>query len=217
MDALLTTVADVVHRLEGAPPVDKPAPFTAEHVCGNCLHRRLAAPANKVLTSQFGTWDDIAADVNGKRWLCVACAWAYRATGYRRAATLITPDHAHHPTWTQLRETLTRPIPHTVAIVVPLSGKRLVLPRAQWGRVAVDGATITWTPALRTQMLAATRLRTLGVIERALPEPSPPFAVLTSTPPDQHDTIRSLWRVLDPARGDKRMLTLMQKLSREAA
>lgn len=121
-----------------------------------------------------------------------------------------------HPTVASLRDTLLcKQIPATTAVIIPVSGKRLVLPRAQWGKVAFDGGVIEWTRRDYTILRTATDFRDQGVGERELLEPSPPIRLLLSADPATHDNLFGRWQTLDTLRNDKVRAPLFLALSRK--
>lgn len=217
------SVTKAVYQFEGNPSVDKPVTFDHESVCGNCEKPSLTAPAGKVLTSQFGSWDAIIEAPQGGRWLCDACAWAYRAVAYRRAPAIITSEEAgsglggrvRWATKADLVDALSQPTPSNMALSIPLSGKKMVLPAARWGMVATDTKRFRWSPRNHRQLQAALELRGLGLGEPALAGPSPPYYLLDKTDPAQHPRIKELWDVLRPVRDDKTMLPFIQNVSRK--
>lgn len=119
------------------------------------------------------------------------------------------------PTRAGLVSALSGPVGTDVAICVPLSGKKVVLPTAQWGKVASDARVISWTPRHLRQLRAAVALREMGVGEPDLADDAPPFYLLSRTDPSEHAEITRMWRVLDPLRSDKTLLPLFLHLSRK--
>lgn len=221
------SVTEAVYQLERNPPVDKPVTFDHEAVCGNCSRFTETAPAGKVLTPQFGSWDTITEATTGGRWLCQPCAWAYRAVPYRRAPTIVTCGtsgeedgkglgaRVEWATNADLLDALDHPTDSRTALVIPLSGKKIVLPKAQWGMVATDTKVFRWSPRNRRQLRAAAELRAMKVGEASLAEDSPPFYLLDKTDPTEHARIKELWAVLAPVRADKTMLPFIQKITRK--
>lgn len=216
------SVTAAVYQHEGKPSVDKPVTFDSDALCGTCRERAQTAPAHLILTSQFGSWDAIIVDPKtGARWLCAACAWAWRAVKYRQKATIVRLSEdgdvsVEHPPLTGLLDALDGPIPLNVAISVPLSKKKAVLPTARWGQVAFDTMRTTWTPRMLRQLRAARHLRARGVAEPDLLADSPPGYLLAKVDtPEEHDLVVRLWRALDPVRHDKTFMPLLLTLSRK--
>jgi hypothetical protein len=187
-------------------------------MCGNCNRIAAVTPASKVLTSRFGSWDDIAVCSTGGRWLCEPCAWTYMDVGLRRAPYLISSAGAgRFVDQEEVQAMLSNPIGNDVALLFPVGGKRIVAPRAQWGRVAVDHAALTWSRRHATALAAAVELRGYGFGEKSLAESSPPFHVLLTVPVEKHPQVQALWRVLRETREDKTMCPTILKMSRLVA
>lgn len=209
-------VTEALYRAEGKPVLDKAGEPREGLSCGNCRARTTVVSAGSVLTSRFGSWDDIIVGAEGERFLCLPCAWTYRSVPLRRSVTLVTtgPSLAR-PTGAQVRTLLQGPLPADVALIVPLSGKRIVAPRARWGQVAVDTGPFTWSASHARLLRLAVRLRGWGFGEKAMAESAPPFEILSRIRLDAHDDIRGAWREFEPARADKTMLGCYLRLSRE--
>lgn len=212
------SVTEALYQARGCPPLDKPVVFETQRTCGNCQRLRDTAPAKRVLTSQFGSWGDIIQDPKGGRWLCLPCASTYRATDVRRRTSIIRQHGSLEcADLGTLRAMLSNPIPADVAVVVPLSGKRLIAPRAQWGTVITDTCLLKWSSRHKRLMDHAVTLREMGFTETGLRAPSPPFVVLSGLPVDQHAQVRSMWRDLKTVREDKTLLPFYLFLSRKVA
>lgn len=182
--------------------------------CGNCLQRAECAKAADVLTWKFGSWDDVQAD-DGGRWLCLPCAWAYREARYRRSISMVHGDALVQwptpKTWTSML--LSGPLPLDVALVVPVGGKRVVLPRAQWGKVATDGRTFTWSPRHKRVLEAGVALLQVGASRQSLREAGPPFWLVKEAGERLPiKELHRLWRGFNPARKDKVMLEMYLRL-----
>lgn len=196
--------------------MDKPVTFETFRLCGNCLSRRKVGPAQRILTSQFGSWDDVVQDPEGGRWLCLPCASTYRATDLRRRTSIIHQDGTlDRPDLIALRAVLNRPIEPTTAIIVPLSGKKIIAPRATWGRLVTDTCTMQWTARHKRLLGYGVALREMGFSESALREESPPFVVLAELPVEEHARVRDMWREWKVIREDKTVLPLFLFLSRK--
>lgn len=209
-------VTEALYQAEGNPVLDKAGEPQIGSRCGNCRRRVLTVKASSVLTSRFGSWDDIAVEPDGGRYLCFPCAWTYRCVPLRRTVTLVTAEPSlTHPSGVEVRTLLSRALTAQESLIVPLSGKRIVAPRARWGQVTVDSKSFTWSPSHRRLLLLATQLRGWGFRERGLLEPSPPFETLSRIEVGLHEEIRSAWSAFEPARDDKTLIGLYLRLSRE--
>ena len=210
-------VSEALYHAKGNPPLDKPVTFGGPHLCGSCRRITDTAPAGKVLTSQFGSWDDVVQDPEGGRWLCLPCASVYRDPTYRRRTHVVKMDGTvKHLETTTLREYLRAPIPPDVSLIVPLSGKRIIAPRAKWGSLTTDTGTVHWMAAHKRAMEAGIALREWGFPESSLREGSPPHGIIMKMPFSEHGKVRETWRVFDFARNDKIILPLMLFLSRKS-
>lgn len=210
-----SSLSETAYQSAGKPRLNKPVFFEIERLCGSCRRVQDVAPAKKILTSQFGSWEDIVTDPRGGRWLCLPCAWAYRDISVRRKPSLISADTMTHPSVKELREgVLTGPIPADTAVVIPTSGKRVLLPKAHRGALTFDGGVISWTRRDRTLLDVAVSLRARGIGEKELMESSPPIRVLLDTDPAEHEDIFTQWSTLTPLRRDKVRAPLFLLLSR---
>lgn len=204
-----------VYRAMGNPPVNKPVTFDHNGQCGTCRRTTGVCPAGGILTSQFGTWDEIAASHDGKRWLCMECAALWRNIELRRRRFQLSTDGAliDFPDLVDLTDILTKPLPPTVLVSAPISGKRIVAPTVAWGHVATDGRVLAWDRTWASRLATAVRLRRLGVsLVAIMKDPSIPFAVLAAAPPSTHAELQRDWRLLDPIRADKTVHPLMRGL-----
>lgn len=210
------TTTEALYQARGKPPLDKPVVFETFRLCGNCLSRKDVGKAHKILTSQFGSWDDVTQDPEGGRWLCLACASTYRAQDLRRRTSVIHQDGTlERPDLGGLRDVLSRPIPADVSVIIPLSGKKIIAPRAKWGQVVTDTCGLTWSARHKRLMGYGVALREMGFSEAALREESPPFVVLVDLPVEQHADVRHMWREFAVIRTDKTLLPLFLFLSRK--
>ena len=208
-------VTEAVYQVEGKGDLGKPVDFDATANCGNCHRRTTVARAATVLTSRFGSWDDIVPDPNGGRWLCFPCAWCYRTPELRRTPVLVTQTPTvERPDATTLLSVLARPIPTDTTVIVPVNGKRIVAPRARWGSLTSDRGPTTWRGRHYQMLTAVNRLHDLGIWEKSLADPAPPWAALEALNTERHAEVRQLWALLKPARDDKTLLPLLQTLGR---
>lgn len=210
-----SSLSAVAYQSAGRPPLNKPVSFDIERLCGSCRTVQTVAPAKRILTSQFGSWGDIVTDPSGGRWLCLPCAWAYRDITMRRKSSVIDADGMTHPSVRELREgVLAGPIPVNTAVVVPISGKKVLLPRARRGALTFDGGVGPWTHRDRTLLDVAVSLRARDIGEKELLSPSPPIRVLLNTDPATHEDLFAQWSLLAPLRKDKVRAPLFLHLSR---
>lgn len=127
----------------------------------------------------------------------MACSWAYRGKGLRSCIGLVTRE----PSWCQLscasaREVLDVALPHDAALIVPLRGRKHLLPSASWGRVSVDDAQLSWTKWDAARLQAVQRLRAQGFGPKMLSAAAPPWPVLRRLPPQTWDGVVADWEAL---------------------
>lgn len=211
------SVIEVLYHAAHKPDLSKKVPF-GEGFCGRCHQRKRVAEASKVLSSRFGSWDWITPDTESKRrFLCHPCAWSYRETRLRRYATLIRREGGavHHPTGPELRQVLSGPLPPTVAILLPVAGKKAVAPMGAWGLIAADHGRMEWTRGLAKSLGRLMILKRLGASETALASPEIPGQLIDSLPPEEWLRAHEAWRALAPLRSDKTVLPALLRLTRE--
>lgn len=215
----MVPVSATAYHKAGKPALRKTVRWEPARRCSACHEDGEAAPAAQVLSVHFGSWEDLVPDPKtGDRWLCPACAWAYTDPSLRRVPVIVhaDTDDVETPDPDELASYLTqhRPLPGTVAVSAPLSGKRSILPRARWGYLVTDSGLVAWGPR-HARWLTLTRwLRTCGFGERSLTDRSPRAAVLDGLDPASHTEVREAWRALDTPRRDPAMLPLLLRLSR---
>lgn len=204
----------VAWQFEGKPECGKPGlVWNAGIRCGSCHLVAECTPARKALSTNFGSWDDISPGPDGLRWLCRACAWAYRHTAARYAPIEVTAARYAELSWQQLGDRLLRgAIPTGTAYSVPLGGKRWVLPRAKWGRVCTDYGVVPWGLALTSALQSVREMRTAGCKEGQLRAKAPPIGV-GRTVEDQLLVSRN-WDATHAYRNSPTLWMLLVKASR---
>lgn len=178
--------------------------FTQTIPAGWCARCGQAGPLRatfSVISKTFTAFDEWVSPSGPG--LCPACTWGFDTTVLRAAPHLVTRTHGLRAlTRTQVRHVLSGgALPVDAALAVPLRpGRKHLLPRATWGQVTVDDATITWTTRDSTLIGVLGRLRAHGFGSRMLTEPAPPFAQLRRCPQAQWPHIMSDWPRLKPWR-----------------
>lgn len=197
--------ADIVWTASGRPgcgPKEKTLTWARNGVCGQCVQRdgREVTLARKVMSHNFGSWDDIATTTDGLQWLCRTCAWAYKdATIRSHVYRIETGGAVVDLDWPDLvAEIRESQIPTTVAYCVPIGGKRIVLPRTRWGMLATDHGTVHWQAHHARTLCMVCDLRALGCTESALLSKSMPIG--TGATPHQQAHSSQLWDNLAIAR-----------------
>ena len=169
----------------------EPAAVSTVGVCCRCGQTVPVQSISSVVSAKFTGFDLLGAGDG----LCRGCAWAF-STPARRLVLSITATAATLLDTASLFDSLLRPSGSS-AIVVPLSGRKHVLPYAQWGTVRVDDINLTWQPSDVHRLRIVADLRLLGAPATSLPGSAPPARWLTSRHPSAWEAIDRQWRQLD--------------------
>ena len=181
----------------------RPTPPTAElpeqgEWCCCCGATDVALVAALSVVSRKFT--DADSWVYGGDWLCVACGWTYGTAELRRSVYLIDQ---HRPAHTvveraELGEMLAAgPLPADRIAVIPVRGRRHILPTARWGHVCTDDTAIRWDDAAVSLLTDLRWLRTQpGLRAVMLAEPVPPMPVIRALPADQWPRLLEAWDAL---------------------
>ncbi len=185
----------------GTPVPAIASPQAGQQWCASCGNRSIPlSPAHTVVSRKFTAADTWA---YGGHMLCAACAWSYTTARLRRSVYRIDQ---HPPSLVDVdRATLGKrlastPLPTASAVVIPVRGRRHILPTAQWGHVCTDDTQLRWDDDAVTLMRTLRRLRT-RIRARALHESVPPLAALRATASTtEHRDLWRDWQSLDPWR-----------------
>lgn len=155
-------------------PVPTGAPMNKTGTCDRCgAYSEAASRVKVVVSDKFTGWADYTQHAD-PLW-CVACTWAHttsevRTRGWRIGGTRTV--EANGPT---LFTELDNPLSSHVAITVPLSRHKHILPSARWGVVTTDDRTLVWTATEVMRLRSVAWLRLHGFSEAALFETVPRF------------------------------------------
>lgn len=169
--------------------------------CARCARVAPVAPVRQVVSKNFTSWDGWRA--RGMDGLCAACVWAYDAPDLRQHPHLVesNPPRLRRLDGAALGTVLSRPVGSTSSVVVPLRRGRVhLLPTAQWGRVTVDHASLSWTAADVARMATVRRLQEQGFGSVMLAEPAPAYGVMRRLPAQRWAQVLADWAQLDPWR-----------------
>ncbi|WP_262338972.1 hypothetical protein [Gordonia sp. CNJ-863] len=200
MPSLAGSPAFTAWHAAGAPEPAVAASDTARGGvwCAACGTDELAMlAATQVVSRKF---TDLESWVYGGDWLCAACAWTYATAELRRTVYVVDQQPPARTVFE--RPALGRllaagPLPADRMVVVPVRGRRHILPTARWGHVCTDDTQVRWDDAAVDLLLALRWLRTLpGIRAVMLTDPAPPIAVLRATPSEQWSMILERWDVL---------------------
>lgn len=110
-------------------------PETGDRACGRCGRRGCAVvPCRQVISRKFTAFDDWIAP-GGE--LCQVCAWGLTASGLRSTPLAIEDGQTRELAGPELAALLSRPVDTHTAVVLPLRGRKHLLPAARWGHVVV--------------------------------------------------------------------------------
>lgn len=190
MNTMLDPVA-VAYRQHGTTTPDK---SLTDGLCCRCGMSRRLVPTRSVVSAKFTGFDEFQTGQG----LCISCAWAF-STAARRLTLNITPKGSTLLDTPSLYDRLLRPS-HSAALVVPLSGRKHVLPYARWGTVRVDDINIVWRASDVGRLKLVAELRERGASAPTLAEPTPPWKWLSSQPRELWEATHRQWHELDPWR-----------------
>lgn len=123
--------------------------------CGRCNQEQSLKLLREILSSNFTGWEQVDPASQG---LCPSCAWAYQESLLRTNPIHITHGTASWVRKDELVAILSKPLPLSDSITLPIRGQKHLLPSAKWGAVTSDSGTISWNDEsahlLRTMVLA---------------------------------------------------------------
>lgn len=165
-------------------------------LCGRCQSLERLTAFENIISNNFTGWGAVDPSALG---LCDPCAWGYRDPIIRTMPTIIHSDgRAIIATPEQLCFILSMSLSPDVAVSVPDSQNKYILPSAAWGMVVSDDGPLSWrsTEAGLTKVVVS--LRALDIEEKEFLEPAPParavFALATDT--DRMIELLDLWAKL---------------------
>ena len=128
--------------------------------------------------------------------LCSACTWAYRAPELRRSAHLVVcgQQPVLRPLDSSaLFEALSQPVGPHIAVTVPRSGRKHLLPSARCGRVFLDDVALPWTRADAARLGVMNEVRLLGASDADLRQPAPPWPLIQAAGPKGQARLVQAW------------------------
>lgn len=181
----------------------RPAPPTAglpEQGEWCCCCGATDLPLVAALSVVSRKFTDAESWVYGGDWLCAACGWAYGTADLRRSVYLVDQHRAARTVVerAELGELLAAgPLPAGQMAVVPVRGRRHILPTARWGHVCTDDTAVRWDDAAVALLTDLRWLRTLpGVRAAMLTDPVPPMTLMRTLPADQWPRLLKAWDAL---------------------
>jgi hypothetical protein len=193
--------------------VEAPAAPTGD-LCSRCHNTPGVFLVRQVVSAQFGGWDLIAGPHAAATW-CVACCWAHTTPELRsRPWTVQTgPSRTSQGAGGVAEMLRTGPLAPTVAVIVPISRHKHLLPIAAWGRVTTDDAVLPWTALDAEAFTHLEWFRDRGVTEAELMQPAPPFTVLAQPDVPLAEVWRR-WGHMDRLRNVPRVMAVALRASR---
>lgn len=169
--------------------------------------------AGALLGLTFGSWQEVSR-YNSVTALCKPCAWGFKNKQVIYSPSIVTPDDARLVTWREVGEyLLDHDVDADVSVIAPTSGRKIVAPYAQYGKVTTDHGGITWSSKYRLALKACFQLNRVNIRGGLLSEPSPPYGPLSELSPEKHKAVHEMWRYLSFVRDDKTLLALFTKIS----
>lgn len=195
-------------------PVPSGAPQNKQGYCSRCGAFDEAASRVKVVVSdKFTGWDDYTQH-SDPIW-CTACTWGHTESRVRTRAWCIGGGRTIQADASMLAEVLSGPIPALVAVVVPQSRHKHLLPAARWGVVTTDDRHLVWEHEEARLFGVVRWLRGLGFGEAALLEPTPRFEQLTRQKGGTMALVMTRWEDLAVWRRDPAYLKVACLASRK--
>lgn len=171
-----------------------PAGNHAAGTCCRCGQHSPLLPVAAVVSAKFTGYDTLGPGQG----FCQVCAWSHSATA-RKFTMGINRTTARVLDAAALFDALLAH-DHSTAIVVPISGRKHVLPHAQWGTIRVDDINLAWRPPDTIRLQALADLRRRGAPTRALSEATPTWAWLKTQPKTTWSSTQQQWELLAPWR-----------------
>lgn len=147
------------------------------HACGRCARERVVTPLLDVVSRNFTGWDLVRSSSMG---MCQPCAWAFTGATLRTQPMLVSAAGAQVPTRALVVALLGTPVPETIALTLPVLGKKHLLPAARWGSVTSDQGPLGWGSAEANLFSCLLRAREAGCTEGDLAAAAPPFTLMRS-------------------------------------
>lgn len=159
-------------------------------VCCRCGTHSNVAPVTSVISAKFTGFDTLS---NGDGF-CPACAWAYSVATRRLTLAITATTSTVLDTPALFDHLLCLTV--STALVVPLSGRKHVLPHAQWGTVRVDDINLVWRTSDIDRLRLVSDLRGRGAPASSLQDPNPPWQWLRTQPEATWSATQQQWRSL---------------------
>lgn len=190
-------VVDVVRTAwvaAGRPPVPGLPSASVVGCCARCGDSGVLVEVRRVVSRSFTGRDHWT--LPGGAGLCSACTWAYREPALRKRAFVVLGHRQpalHALDSPGLLEVLAREVDSQTAVAVPRSGRKHLLPGAQWGRVLLDDIALPWSRADATRLAVLEEIRRLGASDADLRLPAPPWPLVQAAGPARRARLVQAW------------------------
>lgn len=197
-------VVDVVRTAwvaAGRPPAPGLPSASVVGCCARCGSSGALVEVRRVVSRSFTGRDHWT--LPGRAGLCSACTWAYQEPALRKRAHIVLGHRQpalHALDSPGLLEVLAREVDSQTAVTIPRSGRKHLLPSAQWGRVLLDDIALPWSRADAARLTVLEEIRALGASDADLRQSAPPWPLVQAAGPAQRLRLVQAWDKLRPWR-----------------
>lgn len=190
-------VVDVVRAAwvaAGRPQVPGLPSASVLGCCARCGDSGRLVEVRRVVSRSFTGRDHWT--LPGGAGLCSACTWAYQEPALRKRAHIVLGRRQpvlHALDSPGMREVLARAVDSQTAVTVPRSGRKHLLPGAQWGRVLLDDIALPWSRADAARLAVLDEIRWLGASDADLRLPAPPWPLVQAAGPARRQRLVQAW------------------------
>ena len=194
-------VVDVVRTAwvaAGRPPAPGLPSASVVGCCARCGSSGALVEVRRVVSRSFTGRDHWT--LPGRAGLCSACTWAYQEPALRKRAHIIRgrrqPGLHALDSPDGLLEVLAREVDSQTAVILPRSGRKHLLPSAQWGRVLLDDIALPWSRADAARLTVLEEVRGFGASDADLRQSAPPWPLVQTAGPVQRLRLVQAWEEL---------------------
>lgn len=162
--------------------------------CARCGDSGVLVEVRRVVSRSFTGRDYWT--LPGGAGLCSACTWAYQEPALRKRAHVVLGHRQpalHALDSSGLLEVLAREVDSQTVVTVPRSGRKHLLPNAQWGRVLLDDIALPWSRADAARLTVLEEVRGLGASDTDLRQSAPPWPLVQTAGPAQRLQLVQAW------------------------
>ena len=190
-------VVDVVRAAwvaAGRPQVPGLPSASVLGCCARCGDSGRLVEVRRVVSRSFTGRDHWT--LPGGAGLCSACTWAYQEPALRKRAHIVLGRRQpvlHALDSPGLLEALSSEVDSQTAVTLPRSGRKHLLPGAQWGRVLLDDIALPWSRADAARLTVLDEIRRLGASDADLRHPAPPWPLIHTVGPAHRPRLLQAW------------------------